>query len=94
VGLAKSESLLGIDMLVKLKPIEEVLENYDFNINMFSQYADGEGPSGDHARETLADLKRGKEFVLKYQAGELTYEQLPIDVRFDMRDIDIDTWGT
>ena len=47
-------------MLVKLKPIEEVLENYDFNINMFSQYADGEGPSGDHARETLADLKRGK----------------------------------
>lgn len=76
-------------MTVKLKPIEEVLEIYDFNINMFSQYAES-----DHVRKTLADLKRGKEFVLKYQAGELTYEQLPIDVRFDMRDVYIDTWGT
>ena len=81
-------------MLVKLKPIEEVLEIYDSNIRSFTRYAESESPSGEHARETLADLKRGKEFVLKYQAGELTYEQLPIDVQFDMRDIDIDTWGT
>lgn len=76
-------------MTVKLKPIEEVLEIYDFNINMFSKYAES-----DHVRETLAKYTKNKEFVLKYQAGELTYEQLPIDVRFDMRDVYIDTWGT
>lgn len=76
-------------MTVKLKPIKEVLEIYDFNINMFSQYAES-----DYVRETLAKFTKNKEFVLKYQAGELTYEQLPIDVRFDMRDVYIDTWGT
>jgi len=92
--LAKRKSLLGTDMLVKLKPIEEVLEIYDSNIRSFTRYAESKGPSGEHARETLADLKRGKDFVLKYQAGELTYEQLPIDVQFDMRDQYIDTWGT
>lgn len=76
-------------MTVKLKPIKEVLEIYDFNINMFSQYAES-----DHVRETIAKFTKNKEFVLRYQAGELTYEQLPIDVRFDMRDVYIDTWGT
>lgn len=76
-------------MTVKLKPIKEVLEIYDFNINMFSQYAES-----DYVRETLAKFTKNKEFVLKYQSGELTYEQLPIDVRFDMRDVYIDTWGT
>lgn len=76
-------------MTVKLKPIKEVLEIYDFNINMFSQYAES-----DYVRETIAKFTKNKEFVLKYQSGELTYEQLPIDVRFDMRDVYIDTWGT
>lgn len=81
-------------MNVKLKPLKEVMETYDYNIKLFTKYAESESYSGEQARITLADLKRGKEFLLKYQSGKLTYEQLPIDVQFDMRDVDIDTWGT